>query len=120
MTLEYLKNYWPFILFISWQLYKWQSRRQVKKILPELRKKDAVTIDVRKENEFLKGHYPETINIPLQEIKNRLSEIPRDVPVILCCASGARSGLARRYLKRQGFKEIYNIGSWTNLNTQLK
>ena len=50
-------------------------------------------IDVRSYGEFMGGHVAGSINIPLQEITQRLDEIKAlPKPVILCCASGNRSG----------------------------
>jgi len=112
---EYLRHYWPVILFFIWIAYKIWRPRRVKKLLPELRKRNVAIIDVRTVAEFERGHAPDSMNIPLQELKNRLQEIPNDVPVILCCASGTRSALARRFLLGQGFKEVYNAGSFNNL-----
>lgn len=114
---EYLRHYWPFILFLIWIGYKFWNTIKVKRLLPELKKRNAAIIDVRTAGEFARDHFPGSTNIPLQEIKNRLNEIPQDVPLVLCCASGTRSAFARRILISNQFKEVYNIGSFRNLNS---
>ncbi|OQW86729.1 MAG: rhodanese [Rhodoferax ferrireducens] len=82
-------------------------------MLPELRKNGAILIDVRSPGEFAQANAPGTINIPLQDLGSRLSEIPKSAPVVVGCASGSRSGMARMMLKRQGYQNVYNIGSWS-------
>lgn len=84
----------------------------------ELVEKGAIIIDVRTPGEFSSGHIRNCTNIPLQLIQGKLSKIKKDKPVILCCASGARSGAASRILKSKGF-EAYNGGSWSSLNSKL-
>jgi rhodanese-related sulfurtransferase len=44
-----------------------------------------------------------------------MSKLKKDNPVITCCASGMRSGQAKTMLQANGFKEVYNAGSWYNL-----
>lgn len=73
-------------------------------------------IDVRTHAEFLGGHVANSINIPLQEIQQRLDEIKKlPQPIILCCASGNRSGQATAFLKSIGI-DCENGGSWLNVN----
>ncbi|MDW8395367.1 MAG: rhodanese-like domain-containing protein [Anaerolineae bacterium] len=69
-----------------------------------------VLIDVRSREEFKGGHIPGAVNIDVQEIDRRLSEIPRDKPVVLYCRSGSRSAIAASILKRAGFAEVYDLG----------
>ena len=75
----------------------------------------ATIIDVRTPAEFMGGHVAGSINIPLQEIPNRVDEFKKMKNVILCCASGNRSGQASRFLKEQGV-ECQNGGSWLDVN----
>ena len=83
-------------------------------LLPELKIKGAILIDVRSPGEFAAQSAPNSLNIPLTELGQRLQEIPRNVPVIVACASGTRSGMAKMLLKKNGFSEVYNLGAWTN------
>lgn len=73
-------------------------------------------VDVRTVEEFRGGNVANSINIPLQEIERRLDEVKKlKQPLILCCASGGRSGQATRFLSQQGI-ECYNGGSWLDVN----
>lgn len=73
-------------------------------------------VDVRTPGEFNGGNVRGSINIPLQEIEKRMDELKSlKQPLVLCCASGGRSGQARGYLAQQGI-ECYNGGSWLDVN----
>jgi phage shock protein E len=71
----------------------------------------ARIIDVRTTAEFKDGAYKGAINIPLAILPARVQDLePRDKPVVLYCASGARSGQAARILKQAGFTDVINAG----------
>ena len=71
----------------------------------------ARIVDVRTPAEFKDDSYPEAVNIPLTTLPLRLGELePKDTPIILYCASGARSGQAMRFLKQAGFSDVINAG----------
>ncbi len=73
-------------------------------------------IDVRTRAEFSGGHVANSLNIPLQEIQQRLEEIKKlPQPIVLCCASGNRSGQATAFLKSIGI-DCENGGSWLDVN----
>ena len=110
---EVFKQYWPFMALALWFAYKWWNSKRVIAMLPELKKNGAVFVDVRSPGEFATGNAPGTINIPLGELGGRLSEIPKTSPVVLCCASGTRSGMAKLLLKKNGYSQVHNIGTWT-------
>lgn len=77
-------------------------------------------VDVRTPGEFLGGHVAGSINIPLQEIQARLDEVKAlQQPLILCCASGGRSGQATYFLKGLGI-DCENGGSWLDVNYQMQ
>jgi rhodanese-related sulfurtransferase len=110
-----LANYWPLLALAAWFGYKaWNSRRVVA-LLPELKAKGALLVDVRSAGEFAAGSAPGTVNIPLGELSHRLAEIPKSAPVVVCCASGTRSGMARMMLKKNGYADVHNVGAWTKL-----
>ncbi|MDO8286437.1 MAG: rhodanese-like domain-containing protein [Rhodoferax sp.] len=111
--LELFKQYWPFMALGLWFAYKWWNSRRVVAMLPELRRNGAVMVDVRSPEEFASASAPGTINIPLPELGRRLSEIPKTSHVVLCCASGTRSGMAKLLLKKNGYSQVHNIGTWT-------
>lgn len=72
----------------------------------------AVLVDVRSAGEFSSGHLPGALNVPLQELGARVGKLgSRDKPVILYCASGTRSSMARGVLKRLGFTQAHNLGA---------
>ncbi len=70
----------------------------------------AVVVDVRTEEEYEEEHFPGALNIPVDRILVRKNEIPKDKPVILYCASGARSAYAAHLLKAEGYKDVVNAG----------
>lgn len=73
-------------------------------------------VDVRTPGEYMGGHVAGSINIPLNEIAERLEELKQlPQPLVLCCASGNRSGQATSFLKNNGI-ECSNGGSWLNVN----
>ena len=77
---------------------------------------NPTVVDVRTPGEYMGGHVAGSINIPLQEIQERLEEVKAlPQPIILCCASGNRSGQATRFLKEQGV-DCSNGGSWLDVN----
>lgn len=63
----------------------------------------CIVLDVRDEDEFLAGHIPGSLWIPLAELSARVDELAKDVEIIVVCQSGARSALATRFLDEQGF-----------------
>ncbi len=70
----------------------------------------ATIIDVRTPEEFRDGAYPGAINIPVSNLGARIGEIPKGKPVVLYCASGARSASAARAMKQAGFADVVNAG----------
>lgn len=66
-------------------------------------------IDVRTKDEFEKGHIPSAINIPVDDLRNQLSELPVSEPIYLYCQGGLRGYLAQKILKQNDFKETYNL-----------
>jgi phage shock protein E len=76
----------------------------------------ARLIDVRTPEEFRDGSYPGAVNIPLVALLARSRELePKDKPIVLFCASGARSGQGARLLKQAGFKDVVNAGGLGDL-----
>ena len=82
--------------------------------------KNSTIVDVRTRAEFQGGHVANSINIPLQEMQDRLDEVKKlSQPLVLCCASGVRSARAASMLKNAGL-ECQNGGSWTEVNAALQ
>lgn len=81
-----------------------------------IKEKKGTIVDVRSYEEFQSGHAVGSINIPLQEITNRIVELKKmEMPLVLCCASGNRSGMAERFLAQEGI-DCLNGGSWLDVN----
>ncbi len=76
-------------------------------------------VDVRSADEFRMGHVRGSINIPLQEVSTRVAEFKKlEAPLVLCCASGNRSGIATIMLQREGVN-CTNGGGWMDVEYQL-
>lgn len=77
---------------------------------------NASIVDVRTPGEYSDGHYPGAINIPLNELPQRLDEFKQlKMPIVAYCRSGARSGIAVSLLKQKGINEVYNGGGLFDL-----
>ena len=82
----------------------------------ELVESKACIIDVREKPEFDAGHLITAKNIPLSELRERMDEIPKDVPVYLHCRSSQRSYNAVMALQHKGYDNVYNIsGSYLGI-----
>lgn len=78
---------------------------------------DAYIVDVREEAEFAAGHIINAHNIPLSQLRERMNEIPKDVPVYVHCRSSQRSYYALCCLKGNGYDNIINIsGSYLGIS----
>ncbi len=84
----------------------------------ELVANGAQIIDVRSPGEYKGGHIKGSLNIPVDQVRNRLGEIKKDKPVITVCASGMRSASAQSTLKAAGY-DAYNGGGWQSLEHKL-
>lgn len=92
-----------------------RMKRISKEDLVELTSQGAQIVDVRTPQEFAQGHARSSRNIPLNELAVRASELERSKPVVVCCASGARSSMAKSLLERAGFPSVHNAGPWQNV-----
>lgn len=87
------------------------------KIEEMLRDESTIIVDVRSPMEFQGGNVAGSINLPLQEIEERWNELAgKKENIVLCCASGNRSGIAERFLRSQGMENVYNGGGWMDVN----
>ena len=91
-----------------------------------INREDAVVIDVRKSEEYVAGHLPESRNIPLSELEDRVSELDKlkDTPLIIVCQTGARSEGACTKLEKLGFSKTNNlqggIAAWRDAGLPIK
>lgn len=72
-------------------------------------KSQTVIIDVRTSEEYQFGHIDGSLNIPVDEIRNRLSEIPKNKKIITYCAVGLRGYLAAGILTQSGYTDVNNL-----------
>lgn len=88
------------------------------RIAEKIKTNDSTVVDVRSPMEYAGGHVANSINIPVNELSFRMEEF-KDMkkPIVLCCASGARSGMATHILQSNGIAEVYNGGSWLDVNS---
>jgi phage shock protein E len=81
---------------------------------------NASIVDVRTPGEFMSGNVPNSVNIPLDEVPDKIEEFKAlSRPIIVCCLSGGRSGQAADFLAANGIDEIYNGGGWMEVNGAL-
>lgn len=79
-------------------------------------KAGAAVVDVRSTDEYADEHFPKALNIPVNELSARAAEIgPKDKPVVLYCASGARSAMGARILKSLGYADVTNAGGLSDM-----
>ena len=74
---------------------------------------NALLIDVREPEEFALGHIPGAVNLPQADLATRLSEIPRDRPILTICQSGMRSLRSAQFLRQEGFQDVATVGGGT-------
>jgi rhodanese-related sulfurtransferase len=113
-------EHWIYLIPIAAVGYLLWSRRSAStadvKVLLE---KGAQVVDVRSRSEFKAAAHPKSINIPLAELEKGSGKLDVSRPVLVCCASGSRSSLAVSILKKKGFKEVHNLGSWRRIQSVL-
>lgn len=72
----------------------------------------AKLVDVRSTEEFAEGHLPGAVNIPVQNLAERMSEVGgKDATVVVYCRSGSRSRRAAGMLKEAGFRAVHDLGA---------
>lgn len=73
-------------------------------------------VDVRTPEEYAEGHIQGAVNIPLDDLPVRMTELGKDETIVLYCRSGNRSDQAARLLLAEGYQSIYDLGGlidWT-------
>jgi phage shock protein E len=117
MTRDEFFRYAPLIALVIFLGLKFFTSRpdanagQVRTLLQQ----GATLVDVRSPGEFASGHIDGAINIPVDQIRARMSEIPGGKPVVLYCRSGARSSSAAQTLRGAGRTDVHNAGAMSNL-----
>ncbi len=80
--------------------------------LSDLLESGVPVIDVRQPDEYVEGHVPGALLIPLAEVPDRLAEIDADRRVYVVCRSGGRSMSAAEFLAAQG-RDVVNVAGGT-------
>ena len=70
---------------------------------------DAVLLDVREDDEWVAGHAPGALHVPMMTIPMRADEVPTDRDVVVVCRVGQRSAQVVAYLRRQGWERVANL-----------
>jgi hydroxyacylglutathione hydrolase len=73
------------------------------------REPEIVVLDVREPSEWEEGHIPGARHVPMRQVAERLPELPRDRPLAVLCAGGARSGLVASLLLARSFTGVLNV-----------
>lgn len=117
--MEFLQQNWQWAALavasgsmLLFQLAKGKSPSELNPVEATLKinREDALVIDVRSADEYVKGHIPNARNIPLADLDKRTAELAKDGhPLIVCCASGARSAAAIGTLKKAGIESVFNL-----------
>ena len=85
---------------------------------------ETIKIDVRTKDEYSLGSIPGFINIPVDELREHLSEIPKDKEIVVTCAVGLRGYLAYRILTHNGYKNVKNLSggykTWSAATSPVK
>lgn len=74
-------------------------------------KSGATLLDVRTPQEHACGTLQGSVNIPVQELAQRLGEVDKSKPVVVYCAAGGRSAMAAQMLKQAGFEHVHDMGA---------
>jgi NADPH-dependent 2,4-dienoyl-CoA reductase/sulfur reductase-like enzyme/peroxiredoxin family protein/rhodanese-related sulfurtransferase/TusA-related sulfurtransferase len=79
------------------------------RVISEDADKEYFLLDIRTRDEFQLGTIEGAVNIPLDELRQHLDEIPRNQKIIVFCGVGLRAHVACRILMQQGFADVYNL-----------
>jgi len=106
------------LLLALWRRRGRINREQFRDLLEE----NGQIFDVRTEAEFQAQHLPGVRNLPLNRIGQEIEGVVSDKssPILLHCASGARSAAACTMLRRKGYARVFNLGSFTQAACLLR
>lgn len=106
-------------ILAGWLVFRTVQRAKERKLVRETIKnvdlKSTQIIDVRSKQEFGGGSFPGSINIPLDQLLSKASDLELKDLILVCCASGSRSSIAKRLLQKKGATNVLNVGSWRSL-----
>jgi rhodanese-related sulfurtransferase len=111
----------PVALLVALMWFKRSGQLPAKPAIEYL-KNGALLIDVRSGGEFAAGHLPRAINLPHDRIESLLPERVHEKrqPLLLYCQSGMRSAVARKKLRRIGYTQVFDLGSYARATDLVK
>jgi len=105
-------------IFIGTVIAAFLIFKQMSAVKPETARawlnKGATVIDVRSDAEFQEKHLPGAINIPLDRLGDEIARVApnKEQPLLLHCLSGTRSAAGEAALKKMGYRNVFNLGSY--------
>lgn len=88
--------------------------------LEEIISNGALLVDVRNPDEFRSGHVKGSINIPLDQITQKINQFKNKNKIVVFCRSGSRSQMALSILLTNGITNVINGGGWQDVNQYVK
>ncbi len=88
---------------VSWQKTLGAGEISISDFTKSLKSELIYVVDARTPEEFESGHFPGSVSIPLEQMKTRLAEIPKDKFIVVHCKTGGRGEIGYRMLKEEGF-----------------
>lgn len=88
---------------ISWQKTLGDGEISISDFTKSLKSELIYVVDARTPAEFESGHFPGSVSMPLEQMKGRLAEIPKDKFIVVHCKTGGRGEIGYRMLKEEGF-----------------
>jgi phage shock protein E len=83
-------------------------------------KEGALLVDVRTSSEFASGSVKGAINIPLDQLSAKISQLKGKKNIIVFCRSGNRSSQAKSFLTKSGFTNVVDGGTWQNVRNLVE
>ncbi|WP_407701369.1 rhodanese-like domain-containing protein [Virgibacillus senegalensis] len=113
------------IVIVGFGIYRYFKQRKILKTLSEEEFRQgyrkAQLIDVREPKEFDGGHILGARNIPLSQLRNRLTELRKDQPIYMYCQNGTRTARAAMLLNKKGYKDLNQLqGGFKKWNGKIK
>ena len=109
---------WPLVILVGVALVAFFVLKQLSLVSTGVARQHfaegALVIDVRSPEEFRSGHIPNAVNIPLDELPEKLPHHVKNKShvLLLYCLSGGRSGIAKQQIKGLGYPNVFNLGSY--------
>ncbi len=117
--MEFLQQNWPWAALavvsggmLLFEVVKGRSPDGLNPVEATLKinRADALVVDVRSSDEYVKGHIPNARHVPQADLEKRADELVRTgQPLIVCCATGARSAAAIATLRQAGGQSVFNL-----------